>query len=127
VEGLIDTADSLTDLGAKITQINADLTDITPYVSSTVLYSFSTSKGTETYTPSVNAIIAGRIEPIVNHAFTIYIDDIEVGRAYIATNNSGVTGYGEAYYIPVKAGQVIKFVKGATLTVLSIKVYQAQS
>ena len=27
VEGLIDTADSLTDLGAKITQINADLSD----------------------------------------------------------------------------------------------------
>lgn len=99
VEGLIDTADSLTDLGTKISQINADLSDklgFPDFANATLI-------------ADTNEVVVGYSYTVANNGY-IAFEPGGTGGASMSFTINGYTLVASTYYmspIQVKTGDVI--------------------
>jgi hypothetical protein len=97
VEGLIDTADSLTDLGAKITQINADLSALKLNIGTAFTVSPSTS-----YTMDTDAIITAS-----SYFGTSTTAEVYLNGTWLGYTQSGVEAFSPTFV--AKKGDVLTF------------------
>lgn len=116
VEGLIDTADSLTDLGAKISQINNDLIEIGGKImiadfSATPVYEV-TGTSNISYTATDDCVAFGTIYSMGSVHTQLKINGKPIGEAYTTTGGEFVSYNFEM--IPLKAGDVITCTGGSS-------------